>query len=212
MHPCTVSELPNRDRQAERREATRLEILDAAWEVAREEGLAAITLRAVARRVGMRAPSLYTHVDSKMAIYDAMFGQAWGHCLDRMQRAHEVLQAATVREALHPRDVLLRATRAYFDFALEDPVRHQLMDLRTIPGFVPSPTAYEPAVAVLDLMRQVLADLAVTRDEDVDLATALLGGLINAQLANDPGGDRWSRQFDRAMEMYADAVGLPPRD
>ena len=25
----------------------------------------------------MRAPSLYTHFESKNAIYDAMFGQAW---------------------------------------------------------------------------------------------------------------------------------------
>ena len=25
----------------------------------------------------MRAPSLYTHFESKHAIYDAMFGQAW---------------------------------------------------------------------------------------------------------------------------------------
>ncbi|MHA6617035.1 TetR/AcrR family transcriptional regulator [Pseudonocardia sp. DLS-67] len=52
-------------------------ILSAAWDVAREHGLAAPTLREVATRVGMRAPSLYSHFASKHAIFDAMFGQAW---------------------------------------------------------------------------------------------------------------------------------------
>ena len=68
---------PKRDRVAERRAATRREILDAAWALARESGLTQITLRDVADRVGMQAPSLYGHFASKMAIYDAMFGEAW---------------------------------------------------------------------------------------------------------------------------------------
>ncbi|MGH3509319.1 MAG: TetR family transcriptional regulator [Nocardioidaceae bacterium] len=40
----------------------------ACWEVARVEGLAQFTLRGVAARVGRRAPSLYSHFDSKDAI------------------------------------------------------------------------------------------------------------------------------------------------
>src|SRR3954449_10517322 len=66
---------PKRDRRAERREATKAEILDAAWEMVRAEGLAALSLRDLARRVGMQAPSLYSYFDSKHAIYDAMFLQ-----------------------------------------------------------------------------------------------------------------------------------------
>ena len=66
---------PIRDRRAERREATRAEILDAAWELVTAEGLAALSLRDLARRVGMQAPSLYSYFDSKHAIYDAMFAQ-----------------------------------------------------------------------------------------------------------------------------------------
>jgi AcrR family transcriptional regulator len=56
---------------------TRAEILEAACDVARQRGLAEFTLRDLAERVGMRAPSLYSHFVSKHAIYDAMFGQAW---------------------------------------------------------------------------------------------------------------------------------------
>ena len=68
---------PIRDRQAERREATRAEIIAAAWAIAEEKGLAGLTLRDVALAVGMQAPSLYSYFASKNAIYDAMFGQAW---------------------------------------------------------------------------------------------------------------------------------------
>ena len=46
--------------------------MDAAWEIARREGLAAVTLREVAGRIGMQSPSLYSHFDSKNAIVDAI--------------------------------------------------------------------------------------------------------------------------------------------
>jgi tetracycline repressor-like protein len=59
---------PTRDRIAERRATTRREILDAAWQLAREQSLAQVTLRDVAQRVGLRAPSLHTHFESKTAI------------------------------------------------------------------------------------------------------------------------------------------------
>jgi hypothetical protein len=33
--------------------------------------------------------------------------------------------------------------------------------------------------------------------------------LINAQQANDPGGDRWARLLDKGVDMFADNLGLP---
>src|SRR6185503_18162606 len=74
---------PKRDRRAERREATRAEILEAAWDLVRAEGLASLNLRDLAARVGMQAPSLYSYFDSKHAIYDAMFAQGAQELLDR---------------------------------------------------------------------------------------------------------------------------------
>src|SRR5882724_212148 len=119
-----MTALPNRDRRAERREATRREILDAAWEIARRDGLAAITLRAVAERVGMRSPSLYSHFESKNAIYDGMFGQAWEQVLE-LQRATPL--------STSPRRRLLALAEQYFDFSVADLPRYQLMNQRTIP-------------------------------------------------------------------------------
>jgi hypothetical protein len=45
----------------------------------------------------------------------------------------------------------------------------------------------------------------------MDLNTALLSGLIDQQQANDPGGDRWSRLVEPAIDMWADYIGLPGR-
>jgi len=191
---------PNRDRNAERREATRAEIIEAAWDVAREHGLAQVTLREVARRVGMQAPSLYSHFASKHAIYDAMFAQAWGDY-------RRVVEEATPPE--HPRAAMRYFVRVWFDFTTADLARHQLMNQRTIPGFVPTPEAYSPAVEVLEGLRARLARFGVTRDEDVDLCTAVFSGLADAQLANDPGGDRWGRLVDRTADMLSDNLGLP---
>jgi AcrR family transcriptional regulator len=198
---------PNRNRVTERREATRREILDAAWEVAREQGLSQITLRDVATRVGMQAPSLYSHFASKNAIYDAMFAQAWTDC-------HETVLAAEERHAAQGGARNARATlrlnaRTFFDFAVSDLARHQLMNQRTIPGFEPTADAYAPAVAVLEALKKRLRAIGVKRQQDVDLYVALVGGLVDGQLANDPGGTRWARLVDRAVDMFANDVGLP---
>ena len=195
--------IPKRDRVAERREATRGEIIEAAWQLAQEQGLAEFTLRDLAERVGMRAPSLYTHFESKNAIYDAMFGQAW--------RDYEQIALAELVELPQaPRAAIRRAARVFFNYAVANPARQQLMNQRTIPGFVPSAEAYAPSVQVYELGQQVFESLGLTDLSDNDIWDALVVGLVNQQLANDPGGTRWSALLDRAIEIWADGVGLPP--
>ena len=193
---------PNRDRRTERHEAIRREILDAAWDAAHETSIAGLTLRDIATRVGMQQPSLYSHFASKQAIYDAMFKQAWQAYLDDARNAIDDLPAGT-------RARLIAIAEHYFDFAVADLPRHQLMDVNVVPNFQPSPEAYAPAVQVYDGMLEELRGMGITGDEDADIYTALLGGLVNQQLANDPGGRRWRRLIPRVMNMYADDLGLP---
>src|SRR5438477_8891088 len=138
---------PSRDRRAERHEATRAEILEAAWELVRAEGLAALSLRDLARRVGMRAPSLYSYFDSKHAIYDAMFLQGNLELLARYEAEPDFDDPV---EAAH------WGARTFVQFGIEDPARAQLLFLRTIPGFEPSPDTYAVAVRIVELGRQRL--------------------------------------------------------
>ena len=181
-----------RNRREERREATRNEILEAAWDMAREGGLASLALRDLARRVGMSAPSLYSYFDSKMAIYDAMFAQGAQAHLDAQ---HELEMTGDALADLQA------GMRGYVRFCAEDPVRYQLLFQRTIPGFEPSPQAYAIAVEVLEETRKRLAALGITEGKGLDLLTAIGNGLADQQISNDPGGDRWLRLVDEAMEM-----------
>lgn len=171
--------------------------------MAREHGLAQLTLRAVADRVGMRAPSLYTHFASKNAIYDAMFGSAW--------LEYEALAAREVRTLPAAARARVRVmTRVFFEFAVADLARYQLMNQRTIPGFTPSEEAFAPSVRVVRSFVDLLGVAGVTDRDDIEILFAMIAGLVDQQLANDPGGDTRRRLLDRAVEMWADGVGLPP--
>jgi AcrR family transcriptional regulator len=197
---------PKRDRVAERRAATRREILDAAWALARESGLTQITLRDVADRVGMQAPSLYGHFASKMAIYDAMFGEAWSE----YEATLDDLDGAVAEQGGDARAVMLLVSRHFYDFAVADHPRYQLMNERIIPGFEPSPESYAPSIRVMERGHRRVMGLGSITDADFTIWVSILGGLINQHFANDPGGTRISALLARAVDMWADSVGLPP--
>jgi AcrR family transcriptional regulator len=195
---------PTRDRRAERRESTRAEILEAAWQLARTQGLAGLSLRDVARRIGMRPPSLYWYFDSKQAIYDAMFAEGNRQLLARL---------AEQDWPADPRALLRLTARVFVEFSAEDVERYQLLSQRTIPDFEPSPGSYALAVEVFEQMRARFAAAGLSDPAQFDLWTAVVAGLAAQQTANDPGGDRWLRLIDEAAGMYADHVlgQLTPR-
>jgi AcrR family transcriptional regulator len=182
-----------RDRRSERHEATRAEILAVAWELVRTEGLAGLSLRDLGRRVGMQAPSLYSYFDSKHAIYDAMFAEGCREFLDRQRQM--VITGDSLRD-------LIMIMRLFVNFCTENPVRYQLLFQRTIPGFEPSAESFAMSVEGLTAMRAQLAEMGFTDPEVLDLLTALGTGLADQQISNDPGGDRWIRLVDEAMEMF----------
>jgi AcrR family transcriptional regulator len=65
---------------AARREAKIAVIVASAWNLAREHGIAGISLRELAGRVGMRQPSLYEYFDSKDALYEPCSLTGTGSC------------------------------------------------------------------------------------------------------------------------------------
>ena len=95
--------------------------------MARDEGLAGLSLRDLARRAGITTPTVYAYFESKHAIYDAMFGQA------------AAAFAAHMTAAPYDTDdrgaALLAALRRFVEFCTDDIARYQLLFQRTIPGF-----------------------------------------------------------------------------
>jgi AcrR family transcriptional regulator len=164
--------------------------------------VAGLTLRDIAVRVGMQQPSLYSHFAAKHAIYDAMFEQAWRDFLEQAYRERPGLPA-------DPRARLTAIALNYFDYAVADLARHQLMDVNVIPGFRPTEQAYAPAQEAYALLLEELHGMGIAAQDTADIYTAIVGGLVNQQLANDPGGDRWRRLVPRVIGMFADDLGLP---
>jgi AcrR family transcriptional regulator len=181
------------DRRAHRAAETRREILEAAWGLVREQGLGALAMRDLGARVGMRAQSLYSYFPSKHAIFDAMFAEANRELLRRFR---DLPPTDDPREALH------QDSRVWLQFATEDPVRHQLLYQRTIPGFEPSPESYEPATEVLARARAALRACGITSSRALDAWTAVKGGLAAQQNSNEPGGTRWIRLADEITDMF----------
>jgi AcrR family transcriptional regulator len=188
-----MSAMPVRDRRAERRAATRSEILDAAWELVRADGLASLAMRSLGARVGMRAQSLYAYFPAKHAIYDAMFADSNRLLLE---------QLAALPSSGGPVGRLRRQARLFLGFCVEDPVRYQLLFQRTIPGFEPSAESYALAVQALNHGRRALADCGITGGRALDTWTALIAGLAAQQISNEPGGDRWVRLLDEVIDLF----------
>jgi AcrR family transcriptional regulator len=189
-------------RTTARRNATRVEILEAAWATAREHGLLGISMRELGERVGMRAQSLYSYFSSKHAIHDAMFEQGWTAFLTEVD--------LTVPQTRSRRAAAAEVTRValqYFDFCTADPVRHQLMFQRTIPGFEPSEQAYAASQRAFAAMVEALAAVGVRSTAQIDMWTAVMIGLTSQQLSNDPGGDRWRRLVRPAVQMLLTPPG-----
>jgi AcrR family transcriptional regulator len=156
------------------------------------EGLAALTLRDLAKNVGMQQPSLYSYFDSKHAIYDAMF----------LQGNLELLRRYEAMPVFHdPADAFRASARLFVGFTVEDPARAQLMFMRTIPGFEPSPETYAVAVQIVELAKKRFATVGI-KPEYFDLWTGIISGLSFQQIANEPGTDRWVRLVDDAVDMF----------
>jgi len=145
----------------------------------------------------MQAPSLYGYFDSKLAIYDAMFAQGATQYVEGER--HLVLSGDALTD-------LKAGVHFFVEFCTSDPVRYQLLFQRTIPDFEPSPEAFAIAVGGLEATRDRLAAMGFTDPAVLDLLTAIGTGLTDQQISNDPGGDRWVRLVDEAMEMFFNHV------
>jgi len=180
---------------AARREAKVASIVAAAWKLAREHGIGGVSLHALAREVGMRQPSLYEYFDSKHALYDTMFADGNRQLLQRLDE---------LTLPLDPRAALKKYMRAFMSFAIEDAARCELLFQRHIPDFVPSPESYALAEEALCRAAKLMHEAGVTQQGDIDCMVAMVAGLMDAQMSNDPGGDRWTRHLNRLVDLLVD--------
>lgn len=172
-------------RREERRERTLAEIREAAIDCMAEEGVAALNLSEVARRVGMRTPSLYEYYPSKLAVYDDLFALGTRRCAAATQEA--------VGDLPPGMDRLATGTSAFVAWCAANPVLAQLVFWRTVPGFEPSAESYGESERMLASVREELRATvevgelapAAAGEEALALYTALVQGVVSQHLANE---------------------------
>lgn len=197
---------PRADRRHLRRAETIEQIVSVAIEVMGEQGAAGLSLGEVARRIGVRPPSLYVYFGSKNAVYDAVFARGWrevGAVMDRLGEPREGDDLAAYA---------LTLAQAFVRWVMQNPVQAQLMSWRPVPGYEPSAEAYEPAVAVLDRSMAVMKQLQelglfrsdVSPDELLRGWTVLTSGVMTQQLANAPEQPFESGTFTTMLPQLVD--------
>jgi len=149
-------------------------VADAA-DLADEAGFDAVTVSAVARRLGVQTPSLYSHVRDREALLDGVTALALAELAGRIAAA---IAGRAGRPAL---EAYATANRGY---AREAPGRWQSLQRRAGESVVRSPAARD----VVALTAAVLRGYPVPEDEYVH-AVRVLGSTINGFLALERTGN-----------------------
>ena len=174
-------------RRSRRREETREEALDHAVAIMEAEGVGGLSISEIARRMGIKPPSLYKYFPSLHAVYDALFARGVRSQVAAMEEA--VATATTLPDRLRTGAVSI------VRWCTDNPALAQLVFHRPVPGFEPSPEAFAPSVASMAWLHEELAagiaDGVLRADTDTDelvaLYTATISGLVAQHLANEPG-------------------------
>ena len=206
------------DRRQRRRQETIEEVLDVAAGLMREQGVAGLSIGEVARRMGIRPPSLYVYFDSKNALYDALFERGANLVVEHMQAFGDQLDPTLSLE-----ESLLTSADAFIRWAVEHPEYTQLLFWRPVPGFAPSERAYAPAIRLVELSRERFANLQsrgllrddVSLDELQRAWTIVTSGVISQQLSNAPDQPFDSGAFTQAIPdmvaMFARHYSAPTK-
>ena len=173
------------------------EILDAAWALMAEQGVAALSVREVARSVGLRQQSLTYYFPTKQDLLDALFADGFAD----LQTVFDQLPAVS-----DPVDAVVDVAIAYVDYCVANPARYHLMFQGTIPGFEPSEQSHQVALRVLRVLLERLATAGVVDLPDLALIRSLMSGLAAEQIANDPSGRLFADQTARAIRSLVTAL------
>jgi AcrR family transcriptional regulator len=150
-----------------RGEGTRLreEILGAARALTEEHGEQAVTLRLIARNVGIAAPSIYAHFADRDAILDVLVDEAFEELASAVSDA--------MRARTDPVSSLRAACSAYVEFATQRPHRYQLAFADREVNAVPRPSASAAFDLLVDAVRTCVQAGASASTDPFSDATAI---------------------------------------
>lgn len=211
MEPAQVTSRtpPPGQRQARRRRETIEEILRLSVEIMGQVGAGGLTFAELARRLGVRPPSLYKYFGSVLAVCDELFR--------RGQQEHGDAVAEAMGRAEPGMPAVFAGLLAGARWTVENPVLSQLLFWRPIPGFQPSPEAFAPSLEMVGWFRSALGDAVAAgqlrpegaSDQALLLVSVLASGIASQYMANEPGQPFNASQYmalvPAAVEMFTRA-------
>jgi AcrR family transcriptional regulator len=155
-HDARPPSVPRTARARARAEIT-AEILAAARRHLATEGASALSLRAIARDLGMASSALYRYFGSRDALLTRLIIDAY----DSLGAAAEASEAAADRDDLVGRfAVICLAVRTW---ALANPNEYALIYGSPVPGYVAPADTIGPAIRVSTLLMYIIIDAANRR-------------------------------------------------
>ena len=174
------------DRRARERAARRRLIVDTARQLAEAEGWDAVTTRRLSTEIEYSQPVLYKH-------FSGMDQVAAAVAIDGFAELARLLRTART-DAETPNDALTRLSRAYFDFARDNPAVYDAMFTgRTALRFAEPDTPPELVAAFTEL-RQAMS--AAANEADADTLTEVFWAALHG-LATLSRGGRLRPEYER---------------
>ena len=179
---------------------TKEQVVETAAAVADRDGLGAVTLAAVAGAIGVKAPSLYAHVDGLGGLRRDLSLAASGQLGERMRAAAETGD--------DPVAALTAIGHAYRAFAKEHPGLYACLLPVSRPEDDPDGAA--AAGDPVAVMAAVLTDLGITPDRHIDLIRslrAMLHGFVDLENGGGFGlADPVDASFSAALDLVIGAL------
>jgi AcrR family transcriptional regulator len=164
--------------RARYREQVRAEVREHAWSQVAEAGASALSLKAIARRMGMTAPALYRYFASRDELLTELVLSAYLDLAETVEAAAEDTDDPTRR---------IRAVAAALrTWAVEAPQRYLLLYGTPVPGYAAPPEA-------TDLARRIFAPLQ---------------SAFAAQLTGTSRARRERQSFDLTVRLWTRLQGV----
>ncbi|WP_216589241.1 TetR/AcrR family transcriptional regulator [Streptomyces brasiliscabiei] len=191
------------------RAQVRAEVKQHAWEQIAEAGASALSLNAIAKRMGMSGPALYRYFAGRDELITELIRDAYRSLADTFREAAEAARAAEPAEVADTGADLATLAHALRAWALDDPHRYFLIYGTPIPGYhAPADTATITS-EILATLLGACGDLP----EDQALHRALtfwtrLHGALSLELA----GHFTGMDVDPARFYAAEVDSLAPKN
>ena len=140
-------------KRAEHRETTERAILDASLRLLAAGGATGLTVRGLARELGMVPSGLYRYATNRDELLTLLIAHAHGDLADHVRAAHDLVDAADLRGRWR---AIAHAIR---DWSLAHPHEFALIFGTPVPGYhAPPERTEEPGTRVLVLLARLGAD------------------------------------------------------